>query len=63
MKRPVEMTVAELILEAQALYDAIFVADCFSVGDLAAITLIQAELYKRGYEMQVEKRLLVQETI
>ena len=44
-------TNAWLIKEAKALYEFIYIVDCFGTNDLLRLDLIERELYGRGIEL------------
>jgi hypothetical protein len=48
---------SELIGEAMALYDSIYVTECYGVKDILYLDAITAELEKRGYEVMEDKKL------
>ena len=49
----------ELIADAEALHEAINVAECFGKKDLLLFELVCRELKRRGFEIREVKRLAI----
>lgn len=49
----------ELIVEAKALYDALYRFECYSVNSDMLLTALQRELVNRGYHLQETSELII----
>ena len=52
-----DMSDKELMVEAQSLYQSIYITDCFGTSDLIRLELTVRELEKRDYAIQEIKTL------
>ena len=53
------MTDEELKLEYRALWEAIYVSDCYGVEDIARFYMVEDELRRRGYDIYELRTLMI----
>ena len=49
----------ELIVDAKALYESIYIVECYGTKDIFLLKFMYTELERRGYEVRVEERLVI----
>lgn len=52
-----EWSTEKLKEEGQALWQSIYIVDCFGVKDMILLNMIEKELYHRGYKFQETTQL------